>query len=77
MKFFLVTCIYVFCLNIKNIWASFEQIKIWESRKQKLLHVEIDSSLNFELYFSILYKKAGKKLSVLAQLFIFMSLNQR
>ena len=35
----------------ENIWAKIGQTKIWESRKQKLLGVEIDSSLNFALYF--------------------------
>ena len=61
----------------ENIWARIGQTKIWESRKQKLLGVEIDSNLNFDLYVSSLCKKAGKKLSVLARLSSFMSLNQR
>ena len=61
----------------ENIWARIRQTKIWESRKQKLLGVEIDSNLNFDLYVSSLCKKAGKKLSVLARLSNFMSLNQR
>ena len=37
--------------------------------------VEIDSNLNFDSYVSSLCKKVGKKLSVLAQLSNFMSLN--
>ena len=45
----------------ENIWAKIGQTKIWESRKQKLLGVEIDSSLNFDLYVSPLCEKAGKK----------------
>ena len=61
----------------ENIWARIGQTKIWESRKQKLLGVEIDSNLNFDLYVSSLCKKAGKKLSLLARLSNFMSLNQR
>ena len=61
----------------KNIWAKIRQTKISESRKQKLLGVETDSSLNFDLYVSSLCEKAEKKLSVLAQLSNFMSLNQR
>ena len=36
----------------KNIWARIGQTQIWESRKPKLLGVEIDSNLNFDLYFS-------------------------
>ena len=35
----------------ENIWAKIGQTKIWESRKQKLLGVEIDSSLNLALFF--------------------------
>ena len=46
---------------------------MWESRKQKLLGVEMDISLNFDLYVPSPYKKTGKKLSVLAQLSNFMS----
>ena len=42
-----------------------------------MLGAEIDSNLNFDLYVSSLCKKAGKKLSVLARLSNFMSLNQR
>ena len=37
----------------------------------------MDSNLNFDSYVSSLCKKAGKKLSVLARLSNFMSLNQR
>ena len=44
----------------ENIWARIGQTKIWKSRKQKLLVVEIDSNLNFHLYVSSLCKKAGK-----------------
>ena len=61
----------------ENIWARIGQTKIWESRKQKLLGAEIDSSLNFDLHFSLLCKKVGKALSVLARLSNFISLNQR
>ena len=59
----------------ENVCARIGQTKIWESRKQKLLGVEIDSNLNFDLYVSSLCKKAGKKLSVLERLSNFMSLN--
>ena len=67
----------IFEYKQENIWARIGQTKIWKSRKQKLLGVEIDSNLNFDLYLSSLCKKAGKKLSVLARLSSFMSLNQR
>ena len=45
----------------KNIWARIGQTKIWENRKQKLLVVEIDSSLNFDLHVSSLcVRKRGR-----------------
>ena len=46
-------------------------------KEKKLLAVEIESSLNFDLYVSSLCKKARKKLSVLAWLSNFISLNQK
>ena len=61
----------------ENIWARIGQTKIWESRKQKVLGVEIDSNLNFDLYVSSLCKKEGKKLCILARLSNFTSLNRR
>ena len=53
------------------------QTKIWESRKQISLGVEVGGSLNFDLYVSSLHEKVGIKLSVLARLSNFASLNQR
>ena len=47
-------------LTHENSWAKIGQTKVWESRKQKLLGVEIDSSLNFDLHVSSLCEKAGK-----------------
>ena len=32
----------------KNIWARMGLAKIWESRKQKLLGIEVDSCLKFD-----------------------------
>ena len=61
----------------ENIWVRISKTKIGESRKQKLLDVEIDSSLNFDLCVSSPCKKTGKRLSVLTQLSNFMRLNQR
>ena len=48
----------------ENIWARIGQTKIWESRKQNLLGVEIDSNLNFDLYVSSLCKKAGENRNI-------------
>ena len=38
-----------------------EKLKIWESKKQKLLGVEIDRTLSCDEYVFSLCKKAGKK----------------
>ena len=47
----------------KNVWAKIGKTKIWESKKQKLLGVEIDRTLNFDEHIASLCRKAGKKLS--------------
>ena len=48
-----------------------------ESNKQKLLGLQIDKNLHFNEYVSLLCKKTGKKLSVLARLSNFMNIKQR
>ena len=44
--------------------AQIGEPKIWESKKQKLLDVEIDRTLSFDEYVASLCRKGGKKLSV-------------
>ena len=61
----------------ENIWAKIGKTKIWESKKQKFLVVEIDRTLSFDEYIASLCKKAGKKLSVLARLSNFVCTNMR
>ena len=51
--------------------------KISESKKQKLLDVESDSTLSFYAHIASLCRKAGKKLSVLARLSNFMCTNKK
>ena len=53
----------------ENVWANIGNEKIWESNKQKLLGLDIDTNLNFNEHVSSLCRKAGIKLSVLARLF--------
>ena len=48
-----------------------------ESKKQKLLGVEIDRTLSFDEHIASLCRKAGKKLSVLARLSNFMCTNKK
>ena len=57
----------------ETVWAKIGETKIWESNKQKLLGVVIDRNLNFDEYVFDLYKKAGRKLSILAILSNYMS----
>ena len=59
------------------IWAKIGQTKIWESKKQKLLGVVNDSQLSFDKYIILFCQKTGKKLSALARLTNFLSLEQR
>ena len=57
--------------------AKIGQTKTWERKNQKLLGVIIDRQLNFDEYLTSLCQKAGKKLSALARLANFLSLEQR
>ena len=61
----------------ENVWAKIGKTKIWESKKQKLLGVEIDRTLSFDEHIASLCRKAGKKLSVLARLSNFMCTNKK
>ena len=47
----------------ENVWAKIGKTKIWESKKQKLLGVEIDRTVSFDEHIASLCRKAGKKLS--------------
>ena len=61
----------------ENIWANIGKTKIWESKKQKILGVEIGRTLSFDEYIASLRKKAGKKLSVLGRSSNFMCTNKK
>ena len=61
----------------ENAWARIGDGKIWESNRQKLLDLQIDRNLHFNEYVSLLFKKAGKKLSFLARFSNFLSIKQR
>ena len=50
---------------------------IWESAKQKLLGIEIGRKPSFNHHVPSLYKKARRKLAVLARLSKFMSFKQK
>ena len=61
----------------ENVRVKMRDEKIWESAKQKLLGMEIGRNLNFDDHVISLYKKAGRKLAVLARLSKFMSFKQK
>ena len=50
---------------------------MWKTKNQKLLEVIIDRQQNFDEYLISLCKKTRKKLSALARLANFLSLEQR
>ena len=57
----------------ENVWTQIGKAKIWESKTQKLLGVEIERTLNFDEHVKSLCKKAGRKLSVLSRLSSYMT----
>ena len=59
------------------MWAQIGKAKIWESKTQKLLGVEIERTLNFDEHVKSLCKKAGRKLSVLSRLSSYMTVKQK
>ena len=60
-----------------NFWARIGEVKIWQSSKQNLLRVVIYADLSSNECVSSLFKKAGRKLSVLSRLSNLMSFQQR
>ena len=61
----------------KNVLTKAWKTKIWASKKQKLLGVEIYKTLSFDEYITSLCRKAGKKLSVLVRLSNFVCTNKK
>ena len=59
------------------MWAKIGKTKIWESKKQKQLGVEIDKTSSFDEYIASICRKAGKKLSDLATPSNFMCTNKK
>ena len=51
----------------EHIWAMVGESRIWESNKEKLLGIHIDSDLKFKYHISKLCDRAGNKLSALAR----------
>ena len=61
----------------ESVWAYIGSCKIWESKDQKLLRVNIDRNLKLNHYILKQCKKAGRKLSALTKICKFMKLRCR
>ena len=61
----------------ESIWVIIDDVRIWETNKQKLFGVHIDRKLSFDEHVPNLCQKAGRKLSVLAGLSRFMTVTQK
>ena len=48
----------------ESFWAKIGKTTIWESKKQKILGVEMNNAFSFHEYVASSCKKAGKKLCV-------------
>ena len=55
-------------LSPELLWIQVGEQIIWESRKERLLGVEVDKGLNFKDHVEIICKKAGAKVTALARL---------
>ena len=52
----------------EQIWINVGENKIWESKSEKLLGIEVDSKLKFDIHIENVLKRAGRKLSILARM---------
>ena len=59
------------------LWANIGGKKIWESKEEKLLGLNIDRDLTFASHISKICTKAGQKLSAISRIAKFMSLEKR
>ena len=61
----------------ESVWAYIGSCKIWESKDQKLLRVNINRNLKLNHYILKQCEKAGRKLSALTKICKFMKLRRR
>ena len=59
------------------IWANVGGKKIWESKEEKLLGLNIDRNLSFTSHISKICAKAGQKLTAISRIANLMSLEKR
>ena len=58
-------------------WIKVGDSIVWESSHEKLLGIDIDNKLSFDLHISDICKKAGRKLSALARVSKFLPFQKR
>ena len=61
----------------EHMFAKVGDELIWESTEEKLLGVTIDKNINFNSHLSILCKKAGQKVTVLARVAKLLTFHKR
>ena len=61
----------------ETLWANFGEIRICESKNEKLLGLNIDRNINFDDHVFTLCKKACRKLSVLSRISNNMSFEKK
>ena len=61
----------------ENVCAKVGESTIWESHREKLLGVYIDSNLSFNYHINQICKKAGRKVSALARMSHYISQDRR
>ena len=64
-------------LKYENVLVNIVKAKFWNSKKQKLLGVDIDRTLRFDEYITSLCRKAEGRLSVSASLSNLMCKNKK
>ena len=65
------------CNKIEHLWAKIGDAMIWESSKENILGVTIDTDLKFDEHVSNLCLRAGRKLTALARLTKIVSFDKR
>ena len=60
-----------------NLFLEIDNYKIFNKKSEKLLGINFDTKLNFDLHVSELCSKANKKLHALSRIACYMSMNQR
>ena len=60
-------------MDMKLYWVQLRKLRFGKAKNEKLIGVIIDRNFSFDDYVFTLCKKAGRKLSALARISIYMS----